>query len=102
MKKVFSIFIFIAILTFSLSAQETYFPNSENNYKGNNTHDFNDVSGMPKAIVKTQEMINLEQQIKILKESNDVNNREKLEELNNSLSILNGNVVKKGDYYGAT
>ena len=102
MKKIFTVFILVIIFTSALIAQETYFANSENKYKGNNTHDYNDVSGMPKAKVKTREMISLEQQIKMLKESNDVNNRTKLEELNKRLSILNGNIVKKGDYYGAT
>jgi hypothetical protein len=71
-------------------------------YKGNKTNDRNNVSGMPKVVTKTQKQTDLENQIKSIKETGGSENRNRLEELNLSLSKLNGNVVERASYYGAT
>jgi len=100
MKHVFSLFLLIFIFTNSIFAQETFISNTNQNlYKGNNTGDYNDVSGLPIVKAKTQEQISLENQINALRQSNNVD-RNLLEQMNNRLSELNGNVVKMAEYYG--
>lgn len=101
MKHILSALVLVLIITFSISAQETY--NSkpyQNLYKGNNTNDYNDVSGLPKVQIKTREQINLESQINSLRQENNTANSNRIEVLNQQVSKYNGNVVKMADYYG--
>ncbi|MFA5403588.1 MAG: hypothetical protein WC358_01520, partial [Ignavibacteria bacterium] len=101
MKHIFSTLAILFIFTFTLTAQEIYNTSSNTNlYKGNNTNDYNDVSGMNQVKEKTPEQINLENQINSLRETNNPANRYRIEELNNRFDELNGNVVKPAEYYG--
>jgi hypothetical protein len=101
MKHILSTLVFILIITYSLSAQETYYNSpSQKLYKGNNTNNYDDVSGLPKELTKSQEQINIESQIKSLRLENNTANSNRIEELNQQLSKFNGNVVKPADYYG--
>ncbi len=100
MKHILSALVLLLIFTFNLSAQETEYTNPEPNlYKGNNTHKYNDVSGVPQMQTKSQEQIYLEDQIKSLRMENS-DNSTKIEELNQQLSKYNGNTVRPAEYYG--
>ena len=102
MKHIFSTLAILFIFTFTLSSQEIFNSSPyQNLYKGNNTNDYNDVSGLPLVKEKTSEQLNIENQINSLRQLNDPANSYRLEELGNRLSILNGNAVKRGEYYGA-
>ncbi len=101
MKHILSTVALLLFFTFTVSSQETIYTNPNPNlYKGNNTNDYNDVSGLPQVQTKSQEQINLENQIKSLRLQNNTSNSNRIEELNLKLSNYNGNVVKMADYYG--
>lgn len=101
MKHILSALIVLLFFTFKLSSQETNYSNPNPNlYKGNNTNDYNDISGLPQVQSKTQEQINIENQIRMLRAENNSDNANRIELLNQQLSKFNGNVVKLADYYG--
>lgn len=100
MKNILSALSFVLIFALSLSAQETYYTNQNPHlYKGNNTNDYNDISGMQKSQTKTPEQMNIENQIHSLRMANTQTNSAKIEDLNKELSKYNNNVVKPAEYY---
>jgi hypothetical protein len=69
-------------------------------YKGNNSQDPNDISGMPEQRIKTPEETQLLNEIKQLRETNDRNNLNRILELENQLDLINPNSVSKpAEYY---
>lgn len=69
-------------------------------YRGNNSTDPNDVSGLPEIREKTAEQTQLENEIRQLRETDDRNNLNRILELENRLESLNPNSVSKpGENY---
>jgi len=85
----FTTFLFL-LFTGYIQAQDFPFTPQDIQYKGNNTHDINDVSGVNAVKPKTQEQIDLENRITLLKNSNDASKRDQLEDLNRRLGKISG------------
>jgi len=108
MKKLIPFLIVISVLV--LSTAEKTFPQEEpglfitnSQFKGNNSEDPNDVSGMPESRVITPEEINLMTEIQRIKQADDPFQINRLLELESQLEALNPNSVSKpGEYYGGT
>ena len=106
MKK-FIPFLIVILLTILITAEKT-FPQEEpslsiNNtqYKGTNTADPNDLSGIPEERVITPQEINLMTEIKRIKQTDDPSQLNRLLELESELEALNPNSVSKpGEYLG--
>lgn len=87
----------------TLHAQETGSFTSVNPYKGNNSHDFNDVSGVNKVAPKSFEQIQLEQQIKQLRSSDLASNRSQVSAMNKQLGDMTGNfTTEMAPHYGSS
>lgn len=105
MKQITQLFFFLTIFSLlnseNIIAQEL--PGIINNtvqYRGNNTTDPNDVSGLPEIREKTAEQTQLENEIRQLRETDDRNNLNRILELENRLESLNPNSVSKpGENY---
>lgn len=100
MKQITQLFFFLTIFCLlnaeNLFAQEI--PGIIKNtvqYKGNNSQDPNDISGMPEQRLKTPEETQLINEINQLRETNDRNNLNRILELENQLDLINPNSVSK-------
>lgn len=90
-KSIISLFLIFCISFAGLLAQDYPVPpQTENLYKGNNTHDYNDVSGVNVIKPKSQEQINLENEIMTIKKSGDESKRDLLLQMNKRLGELSG------------
>ena len=106
MKKLIPFLIVISVLI--IGTAEKTFPQEEpglfitnTQYKGNNTADPNDLSGLPEERIITPEEITLMTEIKRVKQADDPSQLNKLLELESQLEALNPNSVSKpGEYYG--
>jgi hypothetical protein len=88
----FTTFLFL-LFTGYISAQDYPVTPQDVQYKGNNTHDYNDVSGVNVVKPKSSEQIDLENRINQLKRSNDASSRNQLENLNRRLGEISGDFV---------
>jgi hypothetical protein len=85
----FTAFLFLIFAT-QIYAQDYPVTPQEVQYKGNNAHDYNDVSGVNVIKPKTQEQTELENQIALIKRSNDDTKRNQLNDLNKRLGEVSG------------
>jgi hypothetical protein len=94
MKKIFlfATFLFLFFTQF-VSAQDFPVTPQDIQYKGNNTNDYNDVSGVNVIKQKTQEQTDLENRIALLKRTDDGSNRNLIEDLNRRLGKVSGDFV---------
>ncbi|MCE1164382.1 MAG: T9SS type A sorting domain-containing protein [Bacteroidetes bacterium] len=101
MKSVLTVFFLFFIFTFPLSAQETFINSGDATYRGCNTADRNDMTGTFPAVEKTQRQTEIENKIKLLRETGNGSERQRVEDLNSQLAQYNGNTIAGAAQYPA-
>jgi hypothetical protein len=105
MKHFIHLFIFLSMLCFLnpgnlIAQEETGVFNTTVQYRGNNSHNPDDISGLTEAREITQEEIRLKNEIRRLREMNDRSLINKILELESQLEALTPNAVSKpAEYY---
>ena len=98
----FVIFSFLFFLTAQTTfAQETGEFKTSVQYKGNNSHNPDDVSGLPDKLERTAEEKQIINQIQQLRQTDDGSKLDQILDLEDQLEVLDPNTVSKpAEYYG--